>query len=702
MSINRRGLVGRHDIVLTEPDARNPLSLGNGDFACGIDITGMQTFVDWHDPMLAMRSGRQVVNTATQSTWGWHSMPNPECWTMADAMSEYDSPRGKVRYPDKFDMRAMMTGEIPEEMRAGFWLNGNPQRLDLGRVGLFLGDGLSGAGFTTEDLSAVDQRLYLWAGRVESRFELHGHPVFVTTVVHPEQGTLAVRITSGFLAEGLGIALRFPYASDGFFGTSDWSKPERHTTEIDVHVGSATVVRTLDDTRYEVGVNVTTPGVTALPRITARGSKHMLTAHTDASCIELVVTYAPSLTDTRAASFDEVLAASADWWRGFWESGAAVAFDGTNDPRANELERRIVLSQYLTAVHSSGSMPPQETGLMTNSWQGKSHLEMHFWHAAHFAAWGRPWLLRRSMDWYLEIADVARATAAEQGYSGLRWPKQVGPDGRDTPSEIGPFLIWQQPHFLYLLELLHSADGLDQDFITRADAAVQDTAAFMVSFLEDRDGEYHLPAPLIPAQEFYNAKTTEDPTFELAYWWWGLELAQRWNERQGRPRDPRWGDVQARLARPHTRDGIYTAIATEPFTKRDDHPALLAALGVVPPNPLIDEETMRATLRDVLATWDWPSTWGWDFPVLAMTASALGEADTAIDALLSGRPKNAYLRNGHNPQMGNMLPIYLPGNGGLLAAVAQMVTGFCGSTEETPGFPKSWIVQHEGFNPWPA
>ena len=76
---------------------------------------------------------------------------------------------------------------------------------------------------------------------------------------------------------------------------------------------------------------------------------------------------------------------------------------------------------------------------------------------------------------------------------------------------------------------------------------------------------------------------------------------------------------------------------------------------------------MRATLHDVLADWDWDSAWGWDFPVLAMTAARLGEPDVAIDALLMDLPKNHYLRNGHNAQRGNRLPLYLPGNGGLLA-----------------------------------
>ena len=70
---------------------------------------------------------------------------------------------------------------------------------------------------------------------------------------------------------------------------------------------------------------------------------------------------------------------------------------GSQDPRWRELERRIVLSQYLTAIQCAGSLPPQETGLTCNSWEGKFHLEMHWWHAAHFALWDRLPLLERSL-----------------------------------------------------------------------------------------------------------------------------------------------------------------------------------------------------------------------------------------------------------------------------------------------------------------
>ena len=48
-----------------------------------------------------------------------------------------------------------------------------------------------------------------------------------------------------------------------------------------------------------------------------------------------------------------------------------------------------------------------------------------------------------------------RQTAQNQGYKGVRWPKMVGPDGRESPSTVGTYLIWQQPHFIFFSELLY-------------------------------------------------------------------------------------------------------------------------------------------------------------------------------------------------------------------------------------------------------
>ncbi|MEU9406815.1 hypothetical protein AB0E08_14185 [Streptomyces sp. NPDC048281] len=147
---------------------------------------------------------------------------------------------------------------------------------------------------------------------------------------------------------------------------------------------------------------------------------------------------------------------------------------------------------------------------------------------------------------------------------------------------------------------------------------------------------------------------------------------------------------------------MYTAVATEPYLRRDDHPALLCALGFVPETPLVDPAVMAATLQDVLDDWEWNSAWGWDFPVMAMTATRVGRPDLAVDTLLMQTPKNHYLPTGHTPQIGSLLPVYLPSNGALLTAVSLMAAGWDGADGECPGFPaEGWTVRHEGFVPWP-
>ena len=125
------------------------------------------------------------------------------------------------------------------------------------------------------------------------------------------------------------------------------------------------------------------------------------------------------------------------------------------------------------------------------------------------------------------------------------------------------------------------------------------------------------------------------------------------------------------------------------YTITRDHPSMTAAYGLLPKTPLIDPEIMHHTLLEVERTWDWQSTWGWDYPMLAMTAARLKLPELAVKFLLLETPKNRYLANGHNYQRPN-LPLYLPGNGGLLYAVALMVS--------EKAFPVSWTVKSEGLS----
>jgi hypothetical protein len=150
------------------------------------------------------------------------------------------------------------------------------------------------------------------------------------------------------------------------------------------------------------------------------------------------------------------------------------------------------------------------------------------------------------------------------------------------------------------------------------------------------------------------------------------------------------------------RDGVYLAHENCPqtFSERNyDHPSMLGALGMLPGTG-VDRETMRRTLKRAMKDWQWDKTWGWDYPLTAMTAARLGEPQIAVDALLMNTEKNRCLLNGHNWQRPN-LPCYLPGNGGLLYAIAIMAAGWTGAPRNSaPGFPDdgSWQIRTEGFN----
>lgn len=674
--IDRRALVDRYAVDVAGVVPRSPLSVGNGELCCTVDVTGLQTF-----PGLYPAGSGTLL--ATQAQWAWHSVPPPEpVPELADCVREYDTPRGRVPYVDLAD-------DLDRTTPGEAWLRANPHRLDLARIGLLV----DGAPPAPEDLREARQRLDLWTGTITSSARLAGAPLRVVTCCHPERDALAFRVVSPGLASGrLAVRLAFPYGSESWHDAADWTGPERHHSLAHPQEIGFWVARELDGTRLVVQVRWS-PGA-----VVRRTGPHEFEIGTDRDVLELAVHFRPGTRpDPEPAAFPDVLAASGRGWPRFWSSGGAVELDSGADHRAPELQRRVVLSQYLTAVQCAGSLPPAETGLLANSWRGRFHLEMHWWHGAHFALWGRPELLARSLDWYPRVLDVARATARGQGYRGARWPKQVGPDGRESPSPIGTFLIWQQPHPIHLAELVRRAGDLDA--VERYGECVLESAAFMADFAVATDAGYALGPPLVPAQESYHRDRARiaNPTFELAYWAWGLRVAQRWRVFLGLPEEPLWTQVADGLVRPAVRGGRYAAIGTPPWTVREDHPSMLYALGVVPETGLVDHGVMRATLHDVLADWDWPSTWGWDYPAMAMTATRLGEPRTAVDALLLDTPKNGYLPNGHNRQT-DRLPAYLPGNGGLLAAVALMAAGWEGGPP-CPGFPADgrWTVRHEGL-----
>ncbi|RPI20329.1 MAG: glycoside hydrolase family 65, partial [Acidobacteria bacterium] len=431
--IDRERLVTRHNPVITALDPFAPLSVGNGEIAFTADITGLQTFTAPYE------SG---IPLCTQSQWGWHSFPALPGKTAADLiLEEYQTGSRTVGYATR--------REGQEELYN--WLRENPHRLNLGRIRLDIRH-RNGEAVQTGDLSHIRQTLDLWSGLLKSRFQVDGEEISVTTACHPRQDLLAFVVDSPLLSDGrLALAVDFPHGSPRM-NAADWSHPDHHRSEIvSQSARRLEITRVLDETEYTAGIAWDTDATAA------REGAHSfsLRAKPGTNILSAVVRFSEQAERAEPPSADATIAASRAHWASFWSSGAAVELAGSTDQRAQELERRLILSQYLTAIQCSGSLPPQETGLTCNSWYGKFHLEMHLWHSAHFPLWGRPALLERSLDWYRSILPAARERARDQGYRGARWPKMSGPEGRDSPSPIGPLLVWQQPHPIVYAELCY-------------------------------------------------------------------------------------------------------------------------------------------------------------------------------------------------------------------------------------------------------
>jgi len=724
--IDRRALVARHNPGFTKIDPSAPLMIGNGSIGFTADITGLQTFQEQYSPLVPLM---------TQAQWAWHSFPNPEGYTLEDSLVPIEVRDRKLRYAALEDWSEAAEPHIA-------WLRENPHRYSLGRLSLHL-ETADGKAVSFSALTNTEQRLDMWSGTLSSRFELDGIPVRIETRVHPDSDMIIVTLHSALLAQRrLAIDLKFPgVAAKLNPDPADWSHPKRHTTKVTKQSARhISLARQLDATRYFVeavadrDIRFSTVGPHAF-RVAPRLRTETLT---------FAVQFSPNEPKSVPALSDAADAVAHHWER-YWTSGGAIDFSGSTDPRARELERRVVLSQYLMAVNAAGTLPPQEEGLFSNSWNGKFHLEMHLWHAGHFALWGRTELLERSMSWYLEHLPQARERARLQGMRGAWWPKMVGPEGRESPSTINPFIMWQQPHPIYLSELIYR-DRQDRQTLLRYRDLVFETAELLASFLyyDQEQGRYILGPPIVPVQEVFPPLGTFNPTFELEYYRFGLATAQRWRERLQMPRSAEWDRVLEALSPLPQRDGLYLATesfpqlwdqarshecsqgGTKPECWNRDHPSFLAALGLLPGHG-VDRETMRRTLRAVEEHWDLRQTWGWDFPLIAMTATRLHEPQKAIEFLFYDAKNNQFGATGMTPRVHldahadafvptssqqagpdrrgyrRAAETYFPSNGSLLFAIALMAAGWDGEQESLPGFPKDgrWVVRAEGLKPVP-
>ena len=666
--IDRQALVTRHNIVWNELNGQIPL--GNGEFCFNADATGLQTF-----------------GGNTESHWGWHSFPLPAGVTPDQIPPTGTFQKGRNVGKDKFP-------EGTESIRQ--WMFDNPHMMNLGR--LRLADA-AGVAFKKEDVSGLTRTLDLWSGVQTSSYQIGGAPVRVETWVDATFDAVVVRVESPLVAHnGLQVVLDFPYPRlGGAAWSGDFSKTDGHQTKMaELGTSRADFLRVVDGTTYHVSLAWSPGGKLAAPGLSPH--RFILSA-SGTNCLAFVCAYSADPPPAELPAAGKSKEQTSQHWKDFWHSGGAIDLSGSRDSRWFELERRIVLSQYLMAAQSAGSFPSAEAGLMElDPWRGQFHMEMVWWHLAHYALWDRWAMADKALGCYQRFTSAARALADQLGYKGLQWGKSVGPEGRSAPWEGNQVLLWKEPHPLFFAELdyrLYPARATLEKWTN----VVFGTAEYLADYptRDAKTGIYHLD-PVMPPSEH---GITRDDVFDLAYWRYGLDEAQFWRERLGLAREPHWDEVRKNLAPVPVNDGVYvhSAEALDSFKRQGfGHPDAIGVFGMLPPLAGVDAEIAHRTVVKIWQTWNWQDTWGWDFPWTAMAAARCGEPQIAVDVLLKDAPHNLYDQRGADNGW------YLPGNGGLLYAVAMMAAGWDhGPDRPAPGFPSdgSWTVKWEGLKKAP-
>lgn len=266
---------------------------------------------------------------------------------------------------------------------ASQWLIGNPNRINLGRIGLKY----RGATLSAAQISDPAQELDVWNGVITSNFKVDGESVKVTTQGDFESDSVAFRIESELVVSGaLEVELDFPYPPihsttykyEVFVGV--YSFPLNHSTAIVKSKGAdeAHIHHQLQETSYFVNLRWPSGAQLTLSRNEAADSaattahRYTLSKANDSvnGAIEFSANFSP---ETQRADLPAAIwRRNSKDWNKYWSRGGFIDVTSSPSPAADELQRRIILSQYHVRVNSAASgQSPQESGLMNNGWYGK-------------------------------------------------------------------------------------------------------------------------------------------------------------------------------------------------------------------------------------------------------------------------------------------------------------------------------------------
>jgi hypothetical protein len=244
----------------------------------------------------------------------------------------------------------------PAESDISQWLIANPNRLNLGRIGFHFGN----ESIQEENLKNKTQLLDIWSGKLLSSFVLGGSRVDVTTTVDPDRDVVAITVESDLLSDGkLGIFFDFPYPDLNKFDApfvGVWNNTQSTTTLQNSQEG-ATIRQKLDNNIHYFHAKWDGPCEISGP--IPETNKYILKRLPGSKTLHLRTLFTTEKVAHSVKTTSEIEISAARWWNSYWTSGAFVDISATGEPNAIELQRRIILSQYLLAVNSASDYEPQ-------------------------------------------------------------------------------------------------------------------------------------------------------------------------------------------------------------------------------------------------------------------------------------------------------------------------------------------------------
>lgn len=582
----------KYNLKFNHIDSKNPVTIGNGDFAITLDQTGTQSLYETYKDI--------PLSTMSNKNWFYKDKKNIK--------------------PSYVDGKAYMLFNLDND--PNYQTNRQyPFKYSFMQILLYNNDKL----IDINNIKDVKQELDLYKGIVTSSFNYKEKINKTISFIYQDHDEFNFKLQS----DNLNLALKFNYPS-----------------------------YTKNGYRLDILPNV----LVKEDRITLLyDDKNSLSFKLKSSSKYQIVENTLIFDDNNVSfslALDEIK--EGKLLDEFWKCDNGIIIDN------EELVKKMVLSKYLLHVNSTGIYPPQESGLTYNCWNSKFHLEMHLIHSLWNIYNNHVGDLVKSFDYYLSIMPSSLKRASLNGYKGLRFPKMTGPDGEDSPSNIGPLLIWQAPHILFMLQEIYYLYN-KENIIKKYEPLISGTIDFMISFLTLKDSKYQMLDPLLEACESIPLDRCQNPSFELEYWRYTLERQPKIDTVLYGHQRYDYLDITSKIITPKEDDGIYlkTYGVIDKYDLYKDHPTEGFLMSFFK-SKIVDKEKMVKTIDYILKNMDLSSYWGWDFPFLGLSLLNCGEIEKSIEVTQLNTINNQYLYNGYNTSPRDDLKAYLPGNGAFL------------------------------------